>query len=648
MIRIMHVISGLDQGGAEAMLMRLLRGLDRDSFSQSVVSLTTRGVYGDQVEAYGIPLLTLGMTGFMTAPRSLVGLRRAIKEWQPDVVQTWLYHSDLLGLMAARLGGDAAVAWNVRCAGLAPGDVSRSTRVLSRLLARLSARPDAVLFNSTAGGEAHRAIGYRPRRSEVIPNGFDLDERRPDSTKRREFRREIGVDDGTFLVGMIARAHRVKDQTTFLAAAARLKGMAGPVKFVLVGLNHTWENKSLVADIDRYGLRDRIILLGLRQDVPRIMAGLDCLVSTSTSEGFPNVIGEAMACGVPCVATDAGDSRLIIGDTGTILPVGDVAGVVGGVSQLMASSADERQILSTRCRRRIVEHFELSHIAGRYAEFYRELNNRRLAWRRGVPIESAAGGPEPAGSMWRPQTVTESTNSIAAPSSIGGYPWAGAGPSVVDPGVAPVLASENRARRWLIRSVAALAVAFALVFYSPLMWFAGDRLTIRQQPVSADAIVVFSGNGESTYINESYQRRARDAASYYKAGYAPLLVLSSGIEQTFAEVEIIRALLLSQGIPPTAIHIVPKYPRSTFEMVQIVNDVLKERGVKSILFVTAPYHSRRASMIWKRVAPDVRVTTVPVVDTPPARMQWGATADQIRAIAYEYLAIAYNRSKGWL
>jgi glycosyltransferase involved in cell wall biosynthesis len=384
----MHVISGLDQGGAEAMLVRLLRALDPDVFSQAVVSLTTRGVYGDQIEDHGIPLLTLGMTGFTAAPRGLAVLCRAVREWQPDIVQTWLYHSDLLGLAAARIASDASVAWNVRCSSLAPGDVSRSTRLLTKVLARLSAHPDAVLFNSTAGGEAHRALHYRPRRSEVIPNGFDLEERRPDPVKRAEFRREINVGADTFLVGMIARAHRVKDQTTFLSAAARLKGMSTSISFVMVGLNHTWDNQSLVAEIDRYGLRDRIVLLGLRQDVPRIMAGLDCLVSTSTSEGFPNVIGEAMACGVPCVATDAGDSRLIIGNTGTILPIGDVGGVVGGVSELMDLSAEERQTRSAQCRHRIVEHFELSQIAARYADFYRELNDRRLAWRRGLPVDT--------------------------------------------------------------------------------------------------------------------------------------------------------------------------------------------------------------------------------------------------------------------
>jgi uncharacterized SAM-binding protein YcdF (DUF218 family) len=160
--------------------------------------------------------------------------------------------------------------------------------------------------------------------------------------------------------------------------------------------------------------------------------------------------------------------------------------------------------------------------------------------------------------------------------------------------------------------------------------------------------VVFSGNGASTYINTGYQQRAIDAARYYKAGYAPLLILSSGIQQTFAEVAIIRALLLSQGVPSSAMYIVPKYPTSTRENVEIVNDVLKERGARSVLFITAPYHSRRASMIWKKVAPEVTVTTVPVVDTPSATPSWDASLDEIKAISYEYLAIAYNRAKGWL
>ena len=370
----MHVITGLEQGGAEAMLVRLLRGLDRESFSQSVVSLTTRGIYGDLVESYGIPLTTLGMAGFASMPGCLVGLGRDVNAFRPDIVQTWLYHADLMGLLASRWASShASVVWNIRCSSLEPGDVPSSTRWLRWCLTRLSSRPEAVLFNSVAGQSAHHAIGYRPRHSLVLPNGFDLERWRPNSLKRMEFRAEIGVGDDTILVGMVARYHRIKGHKAFFAAAARLRNSIPGIRFVLAGSGITWSNNSLVADIDRLDLKDIVILLGSRTDMPRIMAGLDCLVSTSTSEGFPNVLGEAMACGVPCVATDAGDSRNMVGDTGKIVALGDVDGLVIAVAELMTAGAEEKGVRSMQCRERIAENFELGQVVHRYAHFYREL-----------------------------------------------------------------------------------------------------------------------------------------------------------------------------------------------------------------------------------------------------------------------------------
>ena len=629
----MHVISGLDQGGAEAMLVRLLRRLDRDTFAQSVVSLTTRGVYGEVIEGMGIPLLTLGVTGWGAMPGGLVQLRRTMKQQRPDVVQTWLYHADLMGLVAARWANHAAVAWNVRCAALLPGDVPASTRLLTKVLARLSSSADVILFNSKAGLEAHRALGYCATRSEVIPNGFDLDERRPDAGKRASFRAELGVSDETFVVGMISRAHRMKDQSTFLAAAARLRETGRPVRFVIAGLGQSWQNGVLAAGIDQFGLRDRVHLLGLRNDVPRIMAGLDCLVSTSTSEGFPNVIGEAMACGVPCVATDAGDSRLIVGDTGFIVPIGDVDGIVAGVSTLMTEGPDARCLRARACRDRIVEHFELGQIAARYGRIYRELSASRQA------APGRADEPVPATAGVAPAAVAASRRR--------GYDTSTA-PSVLTLLQRPGAYQYTARQRWIFGTIAVLVLVYVLLFHTPLVWAAGNLLTMRQAPVRSDAIVVFSGNGESAYVNTSYQRRAIDAARYYKAGWAPLLIISSGFEQTIAEVEIIRALLLSEGVPASAIYIVPKYPSSTWENVRIVDEVLREHHARSILFVTAPYHSRRAALIWKKVAPTLQVTTVPVVDTPPAAPQWTATGDDVRAIGYEYLAVAYDRARGWL
>jgi uncharacterized SAM-binding protein YcdF (DUF218 family)/glycosyltransferase involved in cell wall biosynthesis len=206
----------------------------------------------------------------------------------------------------------------------------------------------------------------------------------------------------------------------------------------------------------------------------------------------------------------------------------------------------------------------------------------------------------------------------------------------------------RRGRMRIIRSGLLVLVCYCLLFYTPIVWFVGNQLTVRHAPKEADAIVVFSGDGETSYINQSYQRRTLDAIRYYQAGYAPLIILSTGKDQTFSEVEIIRYLLINRGIPQQAIQILEKYPRSTFENVALVKEALLEHGTKSILLITSPYHSRRALWVWRKAMPELVVSAPPVVDTPKQNLEWGATVNQIKAIFYEYLAIAYYRYQGWL
>jgi len=186
------------------------------------------------------------------------------------------------------------------------------------------------------------------------------------------------------------------------------------------------------------------------------------------------------------------------------------------------------------------------------------------------------------------------------------------------------------------------------IFHSPLVWFIGDQLVVRHDPRKTDAIVVFSGNGESAYRNDSYQRRALDAVRFYKQGYAPHIFLSSGKEQDISEVEVIKLYLQEKGVAPSAIHILNTYPKSTTENVQLVSQQLRNQGAHSILFLTSPYHGRRALWTWRKQAPDIAVYTPPVVDTPSASTQWSASIDQIRIITYEYAAIAYNWLQGGL
>jgi len=201
--------------------------------------------------------------------------------------------------------------------------------------------------------------------------------------------------------------------------------------------------------------------------------------------------------------------------------------------------------------------------------------------------------------------------------------------------------------RWLF-SMAVVVLLYLLVFATPLVWFAGDQLVIRDIPHKVDALVVFSGNGEASYRNESYQRRALDAARYYSQGYASHIFLSSGREQNLSEVAVMRLYLLEKGVAASAIHILDRYPRSTGENVTLVKHELELHGVHSIIFLTSPYHGCRALLIWRKQAPDIAVLSPIVVDTPPSKPQWHANMKQILVIAYEYAAIVYNWLQGWL
>ena len=206
----------------------------------------------------------------------------------------------------------------------------------------------------------------------------------------------------------------------------------------------------------------------------------------------------------------------------------------------------------------------------------------------------------------------------------------------------------RRGQKRIFMVATVVAACYGMLFYTPLVWLAGDQLAVRHDPKDVDAIVVFSGDGETSYINQSYQRRTLDAIQYYKSGYAPFILLSSGRDQTFSEVEIIRSLLINKEVPQHSIQILERYPSSTFENVALVKGVLADRGVRSILLITSPYHSRRALWVWRKAMPELLVLAPTVVDTPKASPQWATSIDQIRIIFYEYLAIFYYWQKGWL
>ena len=186
------------------------------------------------------------------------------------------------------------------------------------------------------------------------------------------------------------------------------------------------------------------------------------------------------------------------------------------------------------------------------------------------------------------------------------------------------------------------------MFHSPIVWLAGDQLAVSHEPQKADAIVVLSGDGESSYINQSYQRRTLDAIEYYKTGYASKIIISSGRDQNFSEMEIIKSLLIKRGIPENVIFITDKFPKSTYENINLLKELIKRNDIKSVILITSPYHSRRALWIFRKVMPEVNVLAPKVIDTPSKKIEWVANLDQLKVIMYEYSSIIYNYSKNQL
>lgn len=368
-IKVVHLITGLGSGGAESMLLKLLCGIDRDRFENVVVSLTTDGWLGESIRQMNIPVYCMGMRpGLKTVtlfPR-LIGL---LRNERPAVLQTWLYHADLLGLVASWFCPSGTLVWNVRTADFAVHS-GRIMKWTIKLCAWLSRFPDAVIANSEVGRRVHASLGYQPRHWSVIPNGFDLTRYRPDLSAARSVRNELGLSPETLLVGLVARHDPVKDHANFLQAARLLIVRFPDVHFVLVGANAVPTNSALAQLIATHGLQGHVHLLGERADIPRLTAALDIATSSSYLEGFPNVIGEAMACGVPCVVTDVGDSATLVGDSGKIIPPRDPVKLAGAWQELIQAGAEGRHQLGHTARQRIDANYGLENIIRRYETLY--------------------------------------------------------------------------------------------------------------------------------------------------------------------------------------------------------------------------------------------------------------------------------------
>jgi glycosyltransferase involved in cell wall biosynthesis len=378
MTKVMHVITTLGPAGAETMLSRMVSAMDRENFENEVVSVTDILDLAPRLRSVGVRVRALGMKAGLPNPLLVMRLAQWMRESRPDVVHTWMYHANLVGGIAARFARNIPVVWGIHQSALDPRVDKQRTIFVNRACALLSRKLAArIVCCSQAALGLHRELGYANEKLEVIPNGFDLEQVKPDPYARESLRKELGIPADALVIGIAARFHPHKDHRNFTWAAARLRQQMPSVHFLLCGLDITWENSQLAGWINAAGIRDCCHLLGVREDMSRLFAGMDIATTASRTEAFPIVIGEAMACGTPCVVTDVGDSAMIVGDTGIVVPPGDPSALAEAWRKLIEGGPEVRRRLGIAARNRVRERFALPAVVERYQAIYRELANAR-------------------------------------------------------------------------------------------------------------------------------------------------------------------------------------------------------------------------------------------------------------------------------
>ena len=378
----MHVSTTLNVGGAELMLRRLIEARNGDAnYRHTVISLGDIGKVGRQLQNLGIEVHALNARSLRDVPRVLWKLSRLIRASRPDVVQTWMYHADLIGGLAARLAGNRRVIWGIRCTNLPHAKMS--TQFVVTLCAFLSRYvPSVIVCCAQSARDVHVARGYARTKMVVIPNGYDLKELKRNPELRGQTRVAFGFGDEDLIVGIVGRFDPQKDHETFVLSAAALAAKVDRVKFLMVGRGINSANEVLKGWIAQSGWENRFVLAGERSDIPRLLAGLDVLcLSSSCGEGFPNVVCEAMAMGIPCVVTDAGDAADIVSDTGIVVPPRDPMALAEGLRTMLSRGTAERSRLGELARRRIEMHYSIEMISAQFENIYDQLTE-------GLPRES--------------------------------------------------------------------------------------------------------------------------------------------------------------------------------------------------------------------------------------------------------------------
>jgi glycosyltransferase involved in cell wall biosynthesis len=371
-VRVFHIITGLRDGGAEGVLFRLCT---HDSLDEHlVVSLSDEGKYGALLRAKGILVYPLYMRANRPSLIAFVRLVRLLKMHKPDVIQTWMYHADLFGGIAGRIAGVRNIVWGIRATTPDFRGAYKSISLMRKILAILSGwLPSKIAVCAKRAITSHAGLGYEERKMRLIPNGYDLSEFMMQPVKSEKFREEHGIQKHDVLLGCVGRYDPLKDYSNLLHALSILKQKGIRFYLILIGLGLDNSNAELRLLLEKLNLSDVVRLLGQRDDIPIAMGAFDLHVLSSSAEGFPNVVCEAMSCETPCVVTDVGDAAYIVGETGWVVPPQDHEALAISIEMAieeMRSDSWNRRCLSTR--ERVAELFSIEKMVGAYRQIWQD------------------------------------------------------------------------------------------------------------------------------------------------------------------------------------------------------------------------------------------------------------------------------------
>ncbi len=377
-VHVLHVITGLESGGAERSLFNLLTSRVDADWHHSVVSLSGLGHYGAILQREGIDVCALNMRNIFEVTQLPKRLTEAITRSKIDIVQGWMPHGNVMAsIIASVIRCRVRLAWNIRQSLYDPGDEKFLTRGLIRGLKTISRQPDVIIYNSHQAREHHEALGFSQDRAVVIPNGFDVEHWRPDQMRRVNTRTTLGVGEDAIILGFVGRFDPLKNIPGFMLACAKAMEIEPALHVVLAGKGLTTSNPAL-APLFAMLPSGRVHALGRRADIEEVMPAFDFFCLSSVSEAFPNVIGEAMASGLPCIATDVGDCARLVADTGRIVPRGDVEALALAIADMVRLGDAERTKLGMAARQRIAESFSLAATTEAYVELYYSMAGREI------------------------------------------------------------------------------------------------------------------------------------------------------------------------------------------------------------------------------------------------------------------------------